>query len=172
MTVHSAAIGELQSAIAAIDSGQCATALRRIADLFLSGSARYSGDQIALFDEIMGRLVAEVDFSVRASFGERLARDAYAPPQTMRLLALDDAIEVAGPVLLQSMRLDEDTLVEGARTKSQDHLLAISGRERLTPAVTDVLVERGDRRVAIGVAGNLGAEFSDFGYSAPGLAVP
>jgi uncharacterized protein (DUF2336 family) len=82
----------------------------------------------------------------------------------MRGLALDDAIEVAGPVLAQSASLDEATLVESASRKSQQHLLAISRRATLSKAVTDVLVTRGDREVAVSTAGNTGARFSEFGY--------
>ena len=55
---------------------------------------------------------------------------------------LDSAIEVAGPVLSHSERLDDPILVESAMTKSQDHLLAISRRKALAEPVTDVLVEK------------------------------
>jgi hypothetical protein len=72
---------------------------------------------------IMSRLIAEIDRSERAAFGRRFASRFNAPPKTMRLLAL---------ILLRSMQLDEGTLVEGARTKSQDHLFAISGRQRIS----------------------------------------
>jgi uncharacterized protein (DUF2336 family) len=157
--------GDLEDIFAAMESGRRAEAFRRVADLFASESTRFSADQMALFDDIMSRLIAEIDSAARAAFGARFASSSHAPPRTMRLLALDDAIEVAGPILLRSMQLDEDTLVEGARTKSQDHLYAISGRQRISHAVTDVLVERGDRRAAMGTAANFGAEFSEFGYS-------
>jgi len=78
---------------------------------------------------------------------------------------LDDAIEVAGPILAQSEHIDEATLMEGAKTKSQDHLLAISRRPVLVEALTDVLVERGNELVAQSAAENPGAKFSEFGYS-------
>jgi uncharacterized protein (DUF2336 family) len=80
-------------------------------------------------------------------------------------LALDDSIAVAGPVLAQSDQVDEETLVLSAKTKSQDHLLAISRRRSLGEAVTDVLVERGNEQVAISTAANPGARFSECGYS-------
>ena len=72
---------------------------------------------------------------------------------------------MAGPVLSGCAKIDETALVESALTKSQNHLLAISQRCTLGEAVTDVLVERGDRQVAISAAANLGAKFSEFGYS-------
>ena len=49
--------------------------------------------------------------------------------------------------------------------KSQAHLLAISTRKSIPSSVTDILLERGDREVALSTAGNPGASFSEFGYS-------
>jgi uncharacterized protein (DUF2336 family) len=50
--------------------------------------------------------------------------------------------------------------------KSQAHLAAIAGRNCLDTAVTDVLVERGDRAVKHKLASNFGAKFSGDGYAA------
>ena len=158
-------IDELEEAIANKDIGQRADTLRRVTDLFVSGSSGFSDEQVALFDNVMGLLSSEIETSARASFGHRLAALPNAPPGIIRALAIDDVIEVAGPILAQSDRLDDATLIEGASTKSQDHLLAISRRKSLAAAVTDVLVERGDRRVAQSTAANPGARFSEFGYS-------
>jgi uncharacterized protein (DUF2336 family) len=114
----------------------------------------------------MGKLVENIERSARAQFGNRLARLSDAPPNIIRVLASDDSIEVAGPVLLHSERLDDNTLIETARIKGQDHLLAISGRKVLREAVTDILVERGNQAVVSRTARNGGAQFSDFGISA------
>jgi uncharacterized protein (DUF2336 family) len=158
-------IDDLEAAITSGEIGRRAETLRRVTDLFVSGSAHYSDEQIALFDDVMSRLASEIESSARSTFGRRLATIPGAPPGIIRTLALDDAIEVAGPVLSQSEQLDEATLVEGARTKSQEHLLAIAGRKVLAETVTDVLVERGNREVARNTAANPGARFSELGYS-------
>jgi hypothetical protein len=67
-------------------------------------------------------------------------------------------------VLVHSEQLSDDDLVENATTKSQDHLLAIAQRLKLSEAVTDVLVDRGDDRVVHKVVRNKGARFSLAGY--------
>jgi len=139
--------------------------LRRVTDLFAAGSANFGSEQTSLFDDVMGRLVNEIDHSARAAFGERIADLRNTPPRITRELALDDSIDVAGAVLRRSESVDEDTLITGARTKGQDHLLAISQRSQLSESVTDVLVERGDQKVVISTAANAGARFSDFGYT-------
>lgn len=157
---------ELEALIASGEIGRRAEALRRVTDLFASGSAVFSDEQREVFDDVMSRLVREIDITARAAFGRRLAGIPRAPSQVLRTLALDDEISVAAPVLSTAEGLDDEVLVEGARTKSQEHLLAISRRAALAEAVTDVLVERGNGEVALSTAANPGARFSAFGYSA------
>ena len=48
-----------------------------------------------------------------------------------------------------------------AETKSQAHLLAISARRGISEALSDILVERGDREVARSIANNQHAQLSD-----------
>jgi uncharacterized protein (DUF2336 family) len=138
--------------------------LQRIADLFAAGSRSYSHDQIALFDDVLEQLSADIEVKARAKLAEHLAVMERAPPKMVRSLAFDDAIEVAGPVLVHSQQLTDDDLVENATTKSQDHLFSIAQRLKLSEVVTDVLVERGDQRVVHRVVKNKGARFSLAGY--------
>lgn len=158
-------IDDLEVAITQRDIASRAEILRRVTDLFAAGSANFGSEQTSLFDDVMGRLVNEIDHSARAAFGERIAGLLNTPPKITRELALDDSIDVAGPVLRRSESVDEDTLIAGAKTKGQDHLFAISQRSKLSEGVTDVLVERGDQKVVISTAANAGARFSDFGYT-------
>ena len=162
---HQSLIDELEASISQRNIGSRAEILRQITDLFVVGSGQFDSEQMALFDDVMGRLVSEIEHSARATFGETLAAIAKSPPKVTRTLALDDSIDVAGPVLRRSECLDDETLIAGAKTKGQDHLLAISQRSRLSEDVTDVLVERGNQKVVISTAANAGARFSDFGYS-------
>ena len=68
-------------------------------------------------------------------------------------------------MLSQSERLDDETLIETARSKSQAHLMAISTRKVLSGAVTDVLVLRGNDEVIQSTVNNPGAEFSERGFT-------
>jgi uncharacterized protein (DUF2336 family) len=158
-------VDELEAALASSDIGRRAVILRRVADLFVSMSANLSSEQTALFDDVMHQLVDEIETSARACFAEYLAKSPGAPPRILRQLALDDVIDVARPVLSHSEQLDEMTLAEGARSKSQAHLLAISTRKVIPESISDILLERGSREVALSTAGNPGASFSEFGYS-------
>ena len=158
-------IGELEGVLASRDPSGRAEVLRRVTDLFVHGSGRFTDDQIELFDDVMSRLVGTIELAARAEFGSRLALVSDAPAGVIRTLAFDDAIEVAAPVLAHSARLEDAALVENARTKSQGHLLAISGRSILAEAVTDILVKRGNHQVVAGAAANRGARFSTSGMS-------
>lgn len=158
-------LAELEHVIDIKSVGDRAAALRRVADLFVVSSDKLTEEQVAVFDDVMGCLLAEIESSARAAFGHLLATVPNAPRRVVRMLALDDAIEVAGAILTHSEQVDDETLVESARTASQAHLLAISRRRTLTEPVTDALVECGERQVALSTAGNPGASFSEFGYS-------
>lgn len=164
MIGYSSLIHDLEEAIAAGPSEQRAATLSRVTDLFLNGASSFSEEQIALFDDVIGRLAAEIEVRARAKLASRLARLANAPPRVVRSLAFDDDIEVAEPVLRHSPALAEGDLVGNAQTKGPGHLLAISRRASLSEAVTDVLVMRGDRQVVRTVAQNHGARFSNAGF--------
>ena len=137
-------------------------ALWHTTDLMITG--RYSDDEIWTFGEVIGRLADEIEVAARAQLARRLARFDNAPVNIIHKLAFDDLIDVAGPILQESERLEPYALVANACTKSQPHLLAISKRESLEETVTDVLVTRGNQEVVNSVANNSGARFSDFGF--------
>jgi uncharacterized protein (DUF2336 family) len=137
-------------------------ALWHTTDLLIAG--RYSEDEIWTFGEVIGRLADEIEVAARAQLSKRLARFDDAPVNIIHKLAFDDSIDVAGPVLRESSRLEAYALVANVCTKGQSHLLAISKRKSLEETVTDVLVTRGNREVVSSVANNHGARFSDFGF--------
>jgi uncharacterized protein (DUF2336 family) len=164
MTAQSSLIDELERALTDGTGAQRAEMLARITDLFLAGVSRYSDDQINLFDEVISKLVSAIEAKARAKLAVRLATAARPPAGALRMLAFDDDINVARPVLRDSERLAEEDILANARSKGQPHLLAISERKSLSEAVTEVLVTRGDRQVAHSVARNSGARFSDAGF--------
>ena len=164
MMTASSLIDELEGALACGTNEKRLQALWRITDLFIAGAERYSEEQINVFDEVIGKIAAVIENKARAKLASRLARLSTAPLQVVRSLAFDDDIEVANPVLSGSQQLSDPDLVANANSKSQDHLLAIAQRPALSEAVTDVLVERGDKQVVHSVVRNAGARFSDTGF--------
>jgi uncharacterized protein (DUF2336 family) len=137
----------------------------RITDLFIAGSGDYSEDQIKIFDDVFSSLVAAVEGEARAKLSRYVATKPDAPITVTRALAFDDDIAVAGPILSRSSSIDEVDLVTSAQTKGQGHLYAIARRKTISEAITEVLVDRGERRVVRTVASNPGARLSETGFS-------
>jgi uncharacterized protein (DUF2336 family) len=158
-------IGELEDAVNGGSPAKRVATLRRVTDLFMHDGERLSEEQVKVFDEVLCLLIARVETRARAELSKRLAPVDYAPFEVIERLASDDEIEVAGEVLTHSSRLGTEALVKIASTKSQDHLLAISGRANLPEAVTDVIVGRGEGKVIRRLANNASARFSEAGYS-------
>src|SRR5437763_133606 len=59
-------IEQLEQAFAHSDMRQRAETLRRVTDLFVFNAGKFTDEQIELFDEVMSRLVQEIDVSARA----------------------------------------------------------------------------------------------------------
>ncbi|HXW25500.1 MAG TPA: DUF2336 domain-containing protein [Xanthobacteraceae bacterium] len=163
MTARDSLIVDLEDAIQRGSAERRAETLRRVTDLFLGSADRFTGEQVALFDDVISRLIERLETRALAELGERLAPVANAPERVIRRLAYDDAIAVAGSVLARSPRLGEADLLAIAESKGQAHLLAIARRGALKEAVTDVLVRRGNPYVKRNVAGNPAASFSAAG---------
>ena len=162
MSEVSSFLRELDEAVSRGTPESRKRALWHTTDLMIAG--RYSDDEIWTFGEVIGRLADEIEVAARAQLARRLARFDRAPVNIIHKLAFDDEIEVAGPVLRVSKRLEPYALVANVCTKSQTHMLAISERKSIEESVTDVLVTRGDQEVVKSVARNNGARLSDFGF--------
>lgn len=164
MASRASLIEDLENAIASGSDQKRVETLRRVTDLFAHGAERMSEEHVAVFDDVIGRLAADIETKARAELSRRLAPIDNAPIEVVRTLARADEIDVAAPVLAGSTRLNDQDLIETATAKGQGHLLAISKRQQLSEVVTDVLVDRGDREVVRSVAQNDGARFSDTGF--------
>jgi len=165
MSPFRAVIAELEDALHSGSPGRRTDVLRRVTDLFGSKNEHLSEQQISVFDDVLGYLVAHLEKEALAELSMRLAPVTKAPPRTIRKLASHDSIEIAGPILTRSNQITDQELMEIARTKGQAHQLKIAARPQLTEAVTEVLIDRGDSEVVHEVTSNKGARFSDSGFA-------
>jgi uncharacterized protein (DUF2336 family) len=141
--------------------------LRQITDLFMGRPEAYSGRQVALFDAVIGRLIAGMDRDALGELSGRLAAVANAPVNVVGSLARHPDIVVCGPVLEQSKRVPEKDLAEAAdRDRVDANILArIAARPELSPAVTDVLLKRGNQAIQRKIIDNPNARISDGGFA-------
>jgi uncharacterized protein (DUF2336 family) len=165
---------ELETAIAARNADKCAEMTARVTALFLASAGSFSDDQIQLFGDVFERLINTIELRALADVGARvalaemsaqLAPVRQSPASVMRRLARHDDISVAAPVLRDSARLTADDLIELAGTKSEKHLLVISGRWWLQEIVTDALLARRFPSVSRRLVENPGARVSAAGFT-------
>jgi uncharacterized protein (DUF2336 family) len=159
-----ALIAELDSTLSKASSPKHLAILRSVTELFLNGAEHYSSEQVALFDDVFGRLIEDIAPAELIKLSASLAPVGNAPAKTVGCLALHADIAVAGPVLGKSNVLAEATLVEVAKGKPHSHLSAIAGRSKISEPVTDVLVDRGSPEIARKVLDNQDARLSELGF--------
>lgn len=165
---------EVEAAIQANSAEKHLDTLKQVTDLFLLSAELYSAEQIELFGDVLERLVRTIelralaDVSARIALAEtstQLASIKQAPVAVVRRLAGNDEISIARPVLTESARLTPEDLVALAGQKSEQHLLAISGRWWLNEIVTDALIKRHYPSVSRRLVTNPGAKMSANGFA-------
>lgn len=163
-TATQSLILELDAALSKATNHRHLEILRRVTDLFIIGADQYNEEQIAIFDDVIARLIENMDQRALGELSARLAEVANPPKSVVAHLSVSDDIAVSGPALEKSEGISDETLVSIATSKSQKHLKAIAGRPKLSEVVTDVLVDRGDPEVSRRVSANRGARLSETGF--------
>jgi uncharacterized protein (DUF2336 family) len=164
MSVPASLLPELEEVVQHGSAEKRAETLHRITSLFLDGAPSFNKEHVALFDDVIGCLIEEIEVKALAELARRLAPVPNAPAGVVVTLAKNDNIAVAGPVLKQAHIGDPD-LKYIAETKSQAHLLALSTRLGINETLSEVLVRRGDGEVARSVATNRKARFSENAFT-------
>jgi uncharacterized protein (DUF2336 family) len=154
---------ELDASLSSASSAKQSAMLRAVTDLLVNGTP-YSEAQVAIFDDVLSRLIARSERADLAELSARLAPLGNAPVNVVTLLAGNDDITISGPLLAACEALADGVLVDIATTKSQRHLLTIAGRKHVSEPVSDVVINRGNVEVAQAIVSNMGARFSELGF--------
>jgi uncharacterized protein (DUF2336 family) len=162
-TAH-ALIAELDVAISNASVARQAKILQSVTDLFLDSSMRFSDEQVAVFDDVIRRLMEKADNTALIKLSARLASIGNPPTHVIVSLAQDDDIAVSGPILQSSAALPDKTVAEIASVKGPKHLAAIAGRRRINEIITDILVDRGNPDVSYKIVANPEARLSEIGF--------
>jgi uncharacterized protein (DUF2336 family) len=133
--------------------------LREVTDLFFGRNAP-SEPEMRQFDVVLSQLARDMEEAVRAELSFRFADTPHPPSRLIFTLASDEAISVAEPVLARSKALSDADLLEVVKTRGQGHLRAVSRREVVPEAVSEVIVERGDDQTLNVLLRNDGAQLS------------
>jgi uncharacterized protein (DUF2336 family) len=155
---------ELDAAVGKASNSWRSELLRRVTDLLLGDVGSYSDYQIAIFGDIMGRMIENVETPALIELSVRLAPLSRVPMNVITSLARHDNMAVAGPILESSSMLSDDTLVDIAMTKWSNQLAAVAGRDGLTETITDLLIDRGNADVMHKLISNHSARISEVGF--------
>lgn len=158
-------IAELERTVHACPPARRAAMLRQIAELLLARADLLGNGQLAIFDEILIRLIDHVDVQSLAHLSDMLAELGSARLEITRRLAWHEEAAVAAPILQRSGLVLEAELIEIAECRGPAHALAISKRRQIDEALTDILLKQGDTNVCVQLAKNGSAQFSHNGYS-------
>ena len=155
---------DLQDLAKRSSSEERAVLLRRLADMLLRGGIADSATIIAIFEDVVCRVLDQVDQVARVEFSERVGPTAATPRRVVFQLA-NDVAAVAEPVLRYSPLLSQADLLDIAKNTGPAHLEIISRRIFLSDKLTDVLVARGRKMVHRTLAANDGAQISAGAYT-------
>jgi uncharacterized protein (DUF2336 family) len=132
--------------------------LARVVAIAYNGKLRPA--ERALAEDIIRRMLKEVDVLIRRSLSEVLHSNPSLPREIALTIA-DDVAEVAAPMLHHSLVFSDDDLIEIVRTRPLTHQIAVANREAVSEAVSDALVETRDEDVVITLMDNDGAAISE-----------
>lgn len=141
-------------------SGDRAALLQRLADLLMRGNISRDAMIVDLFEDIVCRVLDQVNPKEKIEFAERVGPEALTPRRVVMELA-NDIVSVAEPVLRYSPNLSEKDLIDIAENTGPAHLEVIARRIFLSRDLTDILVARGQMMVHRAIAANDGAQISD-----------
>jgi len=133
--------------------------LSEITSIFLEDTESYSDLENQYFGDIMSKVAFDLEQEVREELASCLSSETSAPRDLIMRLAQDD-ISVAKPIIEDSSILNDEDLVKIAKTKSQDHLMAMTRRGDISETVSEALVSHGSDQVLEGVVKNTGARIS------------
>ena len=162
-TVSEDLIGELELVLKDGSAEWRVRTLQRLSNLLLSCAERLSPSQIGVFDDVLIRLLDCVGADSLAKLSSTLAGFAAPPARTVGKLARHQDSAVAAPLLARSPALVDADLVEIAKNRSQQHLVAVASRQNLSAALTDVILKMAGRDASRVLAKNPSASLSRAG---------
>ncbi|MFC4270639.1 DUF2336 domain-containing protein [Sneathiella chungangensis] len=120
----------------------------RIGEFLVDDKQAFSSSEKEIMADIICRITADVEKSIRANFAKKLANRADVPPSLMAFLANDD-IEVALPILRDCGLLAENDLLEIVKLRSKQHRLAVAARDNIGENVCTALCEINDPDITV-----------------------
>ena len=136
-----------------------------VASLYRIQGAGLNQRERELMREILRRLTLDVEMAIRIALAQRLAEDTTAPHDLI-LLLVDDSIEVARPLILNSPLLSETDVLKLVTHGGVKHQEAVAARPHIGVPVTDALARSDNESVLMALVRNATAKISEQSYAA------
>jgi len=136
-----------------------------VASLYRIQGAGLNQRERELMREILRRLTLDVEMAIRIALAQRLAEDTTAPHDLI-LLLVDDSIEVARPLILNSPLLSETDVLRLVTHGGVKHQEVVAARPHIGVPVTDALAKSDNESVLMALVRNATAKISDHSYAA------
>lgn len=134
-----------------------------VASLYRIQGTGLNARERELMREILRRLTRDVEMAIRIALAQRLAEDSTAPHDLI-LLLVDDSIEVARPLIINSPLLTEGDVLKLIAESGIGHQEAVAGRPNIGIPVTDALAKSDHESVLVALVRNATARISSQSY--------
>ncbi len=135
-----------------------------VASLYRVQGAGLNQRERELMRDILRRLTRDVEMAIRVALAQRLSEDATAPHDLI-LLLVDDAIEVARPLILNSPLLTEADVLKLIAEAGVGHQEAVASRPKIGEPVTAALAHCEHESVLLALVRNVTARISETTYA-------
>lgn len=136
-----------------------------VASLYQTQGAVISDRERELMRDILRRLTAEVEMAIRVATAEKIAEDPHAPLDLIQFL-IEDAIEVARPLILRSVRLTDDELLGFIQEADVARQTLCAERPNIGEPVTAVLAQSEAEPVLVALVRNVTARIAEPSFAA------
>lgn len=128
--------------------------LHEVTDFFFE-SGEKSEIESSMFGELMAKVAFELNTEVRRELAIRFEGGNAPRPLALRLA--HEEIDIAAPIIRNTVSLTDDDLVGIVATKGSAHQIAVSKRAIVSEIVSEALVSHGDDTVVKSLLENQGA---------------
>lgn len=133
---------------------------KRIADIVCLPSSEITPQERHMAGDVLFEMLREADPPLRLRVSRRLCMLVDPPPRLLRMLA-KDSLEIAAPILENSIALGEADLSDIARTTTAQHRKLIAAREEIGESIAEVLAGHDEAEVVRALLLNDGAKLSN-----------
>lgn len=130
---------------------------QKIGNFLINENHSFSVQEKELMVDIICRITADVEKSIRSHFAKHLADKTDVPKELLVFLA-NDEIEVALPILKDCGLLSEPDLLEIIKHRSVQHQLAIAARENISESICEAICDIGSLDMTVTLLENHSAQ--------------